>query len=379
MADKQGGNKRKHMLIGLGSFFALVGAGYAFYWLGYGQYFQSTEDAYVTGNLIQLMPQVTGNVVSVGADETDRVKAGQTLVALDATDAKIALEKSETDLAQTVRKVKQLYENADALKSDVNARTAELEKALSDLARRKSLISAHAVSHEELQHAEDGASQAKAALEGAKHRYEAALASVRNTSLGNHPEVLSAETRLREAWLALHRTRIASPAGGYVAKRSVQVGQRVTPASTLMVIVPLDQIWVDANFKEDQLGRIRIGQPVSMTSDIYGRKVVFHGKVAGIGAGTGSVFSLLPPQNATGNWIKVIQRLPVRIALDPKEIAGNPLRIGLSMVVTVDTHDESGQVLETANRAGPAYSTGIFENSPGEADGIILNILKANE
>ncbi len=366
------------MLLGLGSAFSIAAAAYSLYWFAYGQYFQSTDDAYVTGNLVQLMPQVAGNVESVFADETDRVQAGETLVALDPTDARIALSKAENDLAETVRKVKQLYEVSSELGAEVKSRQAEYAKAKADLERRKSLIAAHAVSKEELQHAQDGFDAAKAALDAANHRHASSLAAVANTTLTTHPAVLAAETRLKEAWLAWKRTTIASPASGYVAKRSVQVGERIAPGNSLMVIVPLDRIWIDANFKEDQLSRIRIGQPVKLTSDLYGKKTVFHGKVQGIGAGTGSVFSLLPPQNATGNWIKVVQRLPVRIALDPKEIEAHPLRIGLSMIATVDAHDERGPVLQSAPRESAADSTAIYDGGQEEADRIISRILREN-
>ncbi len=366
------------MLLGLGSAFSIAAAAYSLYWFGYGQYFQSTDDAYVSGNLVQLMPQVSGNVESVFADETDRVQAGETLVSLDPTDSRIALSKAENDLAETVRRVKQLYDAASELGAEVKTRQAEYDKAKADLERRRSLIGANAVSKEELQHAQNGFDAAKAALDAANHRHASSLAAVANTTLNTHPAVLAAETRLKEAWLAWKRTTIASPASGFVAKRSVQVGERIAPGNSLMVIVPLDRIWIDANFKEDQLRRIRIGQPVKLTSDLYGKKTVFHGRVQGIGAGTGSVFSLLPPQNATGNWIKVVQRLPVRIALDPKEIEAHPLRIGLSMIATVDTHDESGPVLKSTPGESATDSTGIYDGGQEEADRIISRILREN-
>ncbi|MHB1300716.1 MAG: HlyD family secretion protein [Burkholderiales bacterium] len=372
------GVKRKHMLLGLGSLFLVAGIAYSIYWFSYGQYYQDTDDAYVSGNLVQLMPQITGNVVSVYADDTSWVKAGQTLVTLDGTDAQLALQNAQTELAETVRSVKQLYAAAGELRSVVNEKQTVLEKAKADLDRRNRLILQHAISKEELQHSKDNVAIAESSLASAEHKLEAALSAVENTTLATHPAVLKAETRVRQAWLDTVRTSIKAPATGYIAKRSVQIGQRVSPGSTLMVIVPLNEIWVEANFKEDQLRHIRIGQPATLTSDIYGRTIVFHGKVAGLGAGTGSVFSLLPPQNATGNWIKVIQRLPVRIRLDANEVAQHPLRIGLSMVAKVDTHDESGTVLSRVQPDEPVYSTSVFENRNGEVERMIAQILQDN-
>lgn len=372
------GVKRKHMLLGLGSLFLIAGIAYSIYWFSYGQYYQDTDDAYVSGNLVQLMPQITGNVVSVYADDTSWVQAGQTLVTLDGTDAQLALQNAETELAETVRSVKQLYAAAGELRAVVNEKQTVLEKAKADLDRRNRLILQHAISKEELQHSKDNVAIAESSLASSEHKLEAALSAVENTTLATHPAVLKAETRVRQAWLDTVRTSIKAPATGYIAKRSVQIGQRVSPGSALMVIVPLNEIWVEANFKEDQLRHIRIGQPATLTSDIYGRTIVFHGKVAGLGAGTGSVFSLLPPQNATGNWIKVIQRLPVRIRLDANEVAQHPLRIGLSMVAKVDTHDESGTVLSRVQPGEPVYSTSVFENGNGEVERMIAKILQDN-
>ena len=366
------------MLLGLGSLFLVAGMAYAFYWYAYGQFYQETDDAYVSGNLVQLMPQVTGNVVSVHADDTEWVKVGQPLVKLDDTDARLALQKAETDLAGTVRNVKQLFEVVNELQAEIGAKRAELDKAREDLARRRKLLPEHAISNEELQHAKENVIIAQSSLDASNRRLEAARAAVAHTTLQMHPSVLAAETRLREAWLGVARTIILAPATGYIAKRSVQIGQRVNSESVLMVIIPLDEIWVDANFKEDQLRHIRIGQPVTLTSDIYGRKLEFHGKVAGLGAGTGSVFSLLPPQNATGNWIKVIQRLPVRIALDAGEIARHPLRIGLSLVAKVGTHDESGNVLAMTQHVAPRYATAVFDKRDDAADQLIKKILRDN-
>ncbi|MHB1677240.1 MAG: HlyD family secretion protein [Sulfuriferula sp.] len=370
--------KRKFMLFLVALLFVLAGVGYAIYWFSYAQFEQSTDDAYVSGNLVELMPQMNSNVIAVYADDTQWVKMGQPLVSLDGAQAKLALAKAEAELGQTVRNVKQLFDVVKELQSTIVQRQAELEKARSDLVRRKSLISEHAVSAEEVQHAQTNLAQAQSALETARYQLQAAQVMVANTTLQTQPSVLTAEAVLKEAYLAVQRLSIKAPVSGYIAKRSVQIGQRVSSSTPLMVIVPLNQIWVNANFKENELGKIRIGQSVSVTSDLYGSDVVFHGKVAGLGAGTGSVFSLLPAQNATGNWIKVVQRLPVRITLDPRDIAKHPLRIGLSLVATVDTHEQRGQAVSTAQPIEPIYTTAIFTDKTQAVDRLIANILQKN-
>ena len=370
--------KRKLMLTLVTLLFVAAGVAYGIYWFGFGQFEQSTDDAYVSGNLVQITPQLSSNVVAVYADDTQWVKMGQPLVALDGADAKLALVKAEAELAQTVRNVKQLYAVAGELKTNIGQRQAELEKAKSDLARRNGLIGEHAVSKEDLQHAQISLAQAQAALDAARYQLKAANVMVANTTLPQHPAVLKAEATLKQAYLAVQRLSIEAPVSGYVAKRSVQIGQHVNPDMPLMVIVPLNQIWVDANFKENQLGKIRIGQAVALTTDIYGKDVVFHGRVAGLGAGTGNVFSLLPAQNATGNWIKVVQRLPVRVTLDAREVAAHPLRIGLSMLADVDTHDQRGKILSTMEQIAPLYTTGIFADKDKSVNQLIANILQKN-
>ena len=374
----ENGVKRKLMLTLVALLFVAAAVAYAIYWFGSGQFEQSTDDAYVSGNLVQIMPQLSSNVIAVYADDTQWVKMGQPLVLLDGADADLALVKAEADLGQTVRKVKQLYAVAGELDADIELRQAELEKARSDLVRRNSLIGEHAVSREDVQHAESSLAQAQSALDAARQQRNAARVMVANTTLQQHPDVLKAEAVLRQAYLAVQRLSIAAPVSGYVAKRSVQIGQRVNQDTPLMVIVPLNQIWVDANFKENQLGKIRIGQPVTLTTDIYGKGVVFHGKVAGLGAGTGSVFSLLPAQNATGNWIKIVQRLPVRVSLDAGEVAKHPLRVGFSMDVDVDTHDQRGLSLSTQEQTAPIYTTAIFADKDVAVDQLIAKILQKN-
>src|SRR6201998_4847298 len=321
---------------------ALIGAGW---WLAYGRYYQSTDDAYVAGDLVNVNSQVSGTVVSIGADETDRVQAGQELVRLDPTDARIALQDAEQQLARIVRQTRTVYANRDQLRALVGERTADLARAQSDFDRRRNLVASGAVSAEELGHARDALSAARDALAAARQNLAAGRALAGRDPVAEHPDVQAAATRVERAWLDLVRTSVRAPVSGYVARRAVQLGEHVAPGAPLMAVVPLERLRVDANFKEVQLRRLRIGQPVEVVADVYGGQVVYHGRVAGVGLGTGAAFALLPAQNATGNWIKVVQRVPVRVTLDPHELGAHPLRIGLSTEATVDVHDTGGQQL----------------------------------
>jgi membrane fusion protein (multidrug efflux system) len=359
--------------------FAALGIAYGVYWALALRYFQSTDDAYVSGNVVQITPQISGTVVAIGADDTQFVTAGQPLVQLDRADAKVALDQAEAQLAKTVREVRNLFATTAQLSATVSMRQSDLAKANEDQARRERLASSGAVSSEEQQHARDASNSAKAALLAAQQELAANRARVDRTTVENHPDVRNAAARVREAYLAYARTDLPAPVSGFVAKRAVQLGQRVGPGAPLMAIVPLDQVWVDANFKEPQLAAMRVGQPVALTADIYGSKVEYHGKVAGFGAGTGSAFALLPAQNATGNWIKIVQRLPVRIALDPHELAAHPLQIGLSMQVAVDTHERGGDRLPQLAQTAPAYATDVFRTLEEVADQRVKAVIAANE
>ena len=367
---------------------AIVWGGYQFF---YGKYHISTDNAYVAGNVIQITPQVSGTVVSIQADETDFVKAGELLVKIDPADAKVALEQARAQLEQTIREVKTLFANNEALRAQVNLREAdftkaevELARAQDDVKRRTPLLNSGAVGQEEFNHvnaqlasAKSSAQAAQSAVIAAKEQLLASLTQTEGTTVEHHPNVERAAARYREAYLALERVELVSPIDGHIAKRGVQVGQRVQAGSPLMTIVALNQLWVDANFKESQLQDIRIGQPVELEADVYGQKTVFHGKVAGLGAGTGSAFSLLPAQNATGNWIKVVQRVPVRIALDDGELAKHPLRVGLSMDVTIDTKDQTGKALADMPRTTPTSATTVYEVQSTQADEEVKKILAA--
>jgi membrane fusion protein, multidrug efflux system len=353
---------------------------YGVYWARLLRYQQSTDDAYVDGNVVQITPQISGTVVEIGADDTQFVRTGQALVRLDQADARVALEQAEAQLARTVRDVRNLFATSAELEAAVQLRRTDLAAAASDLQRRQRLGTTGAVSGEELQHSLDAVKAAQAALLQAQQQFAANRARVDGTTLADHPQVRDAAAAVRNAYLTLARTELPAPVSGFVARRNVQLGQRVGPGAPLMAVVPLDQVWVDANFKEPQLARMRVGQPVRLTADLYGGHVVYHGKVAGFGAGTGAAFSLLPAQNATGNWIKIVQRVPVRIALDPQELAAHPLQIGLSMKAAVNVRDggAAARLPELASSA-PAYATHVFAASDAAADGRVSEIIAANQ
>lgn len=347
--------------------------------LGLGWNSQHTEDAYVEGNLVQVTPQVAGTVTRIAADNTDFVRPGETLVQLNEVDARLALDRAEAALAKSARQVRAQFAGVDQLRATVLQREADLGKAASDLERRRKLADTGAVSGEDIRHAEDAVAAARAALSAARQQVGSANALVDGTTVENHPDVAAAIAQLRDASLQLARTVLVAPVGGIVARRNVQIGQRVGQGSPLMAIVPLDQMWVTANLKETQLKDVRIGQPVAVTADAYGGDVVFHGRVVGQEAGTGSAFAAVPAQNATGNWIKVVQRVPVRIALDPKELAQHPLRLGLSMKVAIDTSKREGPTLMQAGARredrGQQYHTAVFETEAHGADEAIRRAL----
>jgi len=353
---------------------------YGAYWAQVLRYRQSTDDAYVGGNVVQITPQISGTVVAIGADDTQFVKAGQTLVRLDQADARVALDQAEAQLARTVRDVRNLFATTSELEAAVETRRTELAAAQSDLARRQRLATTGAISGEELQHASDAVKTAQSALLAAEQQLAGNRARVDGTTLKDHPQVRDAAAAVRNAYLTLARTELPAPVAGFVARRNVQLGQRVGPGAPLMSVVPLDQVWVDANFKEPQLTRMRMGQPVTLTADLYGSHVVYHGRVEGFGAGTGAAFSLLPAQNATGNWIKIVQRVPVRIALEPREIAAHPLQIGLSMKAEVDVRSGTdGERLPQLASTATAWSTDVFGSTDARATARVEEIIAANQ
>ncbi|MBG3089730.1 multidrug efflux MFS transporter periplasmic adaptor subunit EmrA [Proteus terrae] len=369
---------RRNVLLLLTILFIVAGAAYSAYWFMVLRHHETTDNAYVTGNQIMVMPQISGSVTTVYVDNTDFVKAGEPLVLLDSSDEKLALEKAKTALANSVRQMHQQIINGRQLKANIVLRETELTKLQNDLRRREVLGERNVIGKEELQHAREAVSTARAALEVAREQYNANQAIILNTPIAKQPSVLQASTDVRNAWLALERTKILSPTDGYVSRRSVQVGAQVSPGKPLMAVVPVTGMWIDANFKETQLANMRIGQPAKITTDFYGKKVIYHGTVLGLDMGTGSAFSLLPAQNASGNWIKVVQRLPVRISLDEKELAEKPLRIGLSSEVTVDTINLDGKVLSHSERQAPAYHTDALNIDMSEINKLINEIIEQN-
>ncbi|EMD9440188.1 HlyD family efflux transporter periplasmic adaptor subunit [Burkholderia cepacia] len=375
-AQPQNNGKRKRMMTLLVAVIVIAAIAYGLYYFLVARFHEGTDDAYVNGNVVQITPQVTGTVIAVKADDTQTVKAGDPLVVLDPADSQVALQQAEANLAQTVRQVRGLFVNDDQYRAQVALRQSDLSKAEDDLRRRVAVAQTGAVSQEEISHARDAVRAAQASLDASQQQLASNRALTANTTIASHPNVMAAAAKVRDAYLANARNVLPAPVTGYVAKRSVQVGQRVSPGTPLMSVVPLNAVWVDANFKEVQLKHMRIGQPVELTADIYGSSAVYHGKVVGFSAGTGSAFSLLPAQNATGNWIKVVQRLPVRIELDPKDLAKHPLRIGLSMQVDVDIKDERGDQL--VNAPNTVYETNVFAKYGDEADAEIARIIAEN-
>lgn len=358
---------------------AFAASAYLLYWMAASRYMESTEDAFVDGNVVAVTAQVSGVVTAIAADNTDFVHAGTALVTLDDVDAQLVLERSEALLAKTVRQVRAQYANVEQTRSTVAIRQVELKRAQADLARRRELEASGAISGEEVKHAQDAMSSAAAALAVASQQRAASQALVDRTAPETNPDVLAAATQVRDAWISAKRTSIPAPVTGLVTKRNVQLGQKIAPGVALMSVVPMDRLWVNANFKETQLRHIRIGQPVTLVTDVYGSEVTYSGTVIGQDAGTGSAFSLLPAQNATGNWIKVVQRVPVRIALDPQQVADHPLQLGLSMKVTVITSQRDGSRLAKASSTVHGYETDVFANQLTSADDLIRSIIKANQ
>jgi len=375
------GNQRRAWLVILFMSFFLLGIVGTGYWFIIGEYYETTDDAYVNGNLIQVMPETTGYVTEILADVTNLVQEGQPLIILDKTDAELALKKAEAQLALTVRQVAELYHRVEELKANVVIKESNLQEASDDYERRKGLVAKYTISVEDLQHAKFSMDNARDSLELAKRQLATTYQLVQNIDFFNHPQIRQAAENVRHSYIELQRTTIFAPETGYVAKRLVQVGQEVGKGSlniALMIIVPLDELWVDANYKESQLKNIRIGQSVRLISDSYGSEIVYQGKVMGLSPGTGSIFDLLPPQNATGNWIKVVQRLPVRIVIDQKQLIQDPLRIGLSMTVSINTHDRKGAVLMQTPETKVLYKTKDYSVELQEANQKIDAMIREN-
>jgi membrane fusion protein (multidrug efflux system) len=357
------GSRRRGLLI-LAAVVILGGAGYGAWWALHGRYYQSTDDAYVSGDVVQITSEAPGTVIALKVDDTQSVQRDQALLELDPADAQVATGNAEANLARAVRAVRTLFAQGDQLRAQITDREIALKRSQDDYQRRARLVGDGAVSSEELSHSRDEITQMQASLTAAREQLNATTAQIDGTTVATHPQVLAAAAAVRDAALALKRTHVTAPVAGVVARRSVQVGQRVAAGTPLMAVVPLQDVWVDANFKEVQLESMRVGQPVTLRADLYGSGMAYHGKLVGLSAGSGSAFALLPAQNASGNWIKIVQRVPVRVALDAQELKEHPLRVGLSMTVTVDIHDTSGALVAAEVRSQPIPTQASLGNDP---------------
>jgi len=375
--------RRRRILLLMAAGFIGLGVLWALYWLFVLEKRERTDDAYVNGNKVVISARVPGTVIAVLADDTQLVQAGQVLVRLDPLDAQIALARTSSALAQTVRQVRQEQSTAGQYDALIETRKIELARAQIDLAKREPLLADKAIAPEEVRHARESVELAQAALAQAIRQARAAHALVDGTRVQTNPAVLQAKTAFRDAWIAAQRNAVIAPVTGYVAERSVQLGQRIQAGQSLMTVIPLNTLWVDANFKEVQLRNLRIGQPAEVRSDLYGGSFIFHGHVAGLSAGTGAAFALLPAQNASGNWIKVVQRVAVRIQIDANDLAKSPLRVGLSTTVTVDTRNRSGGVLATRAADKAVGDTQVYASdlaqANAEADAIVSRNLGAED
>ena len=373
-------NRRRNVLILIAVIFIVLGVLWGAYWVLVLAEREQTDDAYVNGNKVVISAQISGTVIAVLADDTQRVVAAQVLVRLEPVDAQTNLSRTASALAQTVRQVRQEKSTADQYDSVIDTRRVELVRAEADLAKREPLLADHAIAPEEVRHARESVELARAALTQAVRQSISSHALVDGTDVEDNPTVLQAKTAFRDAWIAAQRNAVVAPVTGYVAERSVQLGQHIQAGQALMTVIPLNSLWVDANFKEVQLRNLRIGQPAEVRSDLYGGSYIFHGHVKGMAAGTGAAFSLLPAQNASGNWIKVVQRVPVRIQIDDADLVKSPLRVGLSATVTVDTTNRDGPVLARESNDAPVGDTQVYtqdlDKANADADAIVRQNLR---
>ncbi|WP_205963022.1 efflux RND transporter periplasmic adaptor subunit [Psychromonas sp. SA13A] len=371
-------SKRKTSFFILFIVLVVIAATWFFYYEVYAKYSEETNDAYVNGDLVVISPQISGTVSKVVVDQGDYVEKGQILISLDSNDTQIALQAAEAKLANSVREVRSLYATADNAKASLEATKVEYNQAISDYKRRQKLAKSGAISQEDLNHYKDLVETTKSQYLASQQALKMAVSLVDNTVLKTHPAIKSAVANLRQVYLNNLRADIVAPISGYVAKRAVQLGSQVQPGTQMMVIVPLHQVWVDANFKESQMRDMRIGQAVILTSDLYGKEVEYKGEIESLGIGTGSAFSLLPAQNASGNWIKIVQRLPVKIRLQKDNLAQYPLRIGLSMLAKVDIEDSSGALLSESPQQEARFDTDVYQNTLQEVDHLVTKILHEN-
>jgi membrane fusion protein (multidrug efflux system) len=369
--------QRRFWFIILGAVILAAAVIYGVYWLLYGRYFESTDDAYVGGNVVAITSKENATVLALHADNTQTVHQGQLLIEMDPAIATVNLQAAQANLARVVRSVKAQFSKSDSGAAQLNQAKVALAQAEDDYTRRQKAFDTQSVSGEELAHARDAVAAARAAVNSAEGGLQQTNATIEGADIAHNPDVLAAEAQLRSAAIVFGHMRIIAPLDGVIAQRTVQAGQQVAAGTPLMAVVPLSNVWIDANFKEVQLARMRVGQPVTVKADIYGGGVTYHGHIEGLGAGSGSAFALLPPQNASGNWIKIVQRVPVRIALDPKQLADHPLRVGLSVTVDADVRDQSGPLVTSRIGAGTTRAN-TGEDSGPVADAMIARILKEN-
>lgn len=359
-------------------FLILAGLAWFLLWFFYLQYHEWTDDAYANGNMVNINSAISGSAVAFYADDTDLVEEGQLLVQLDPTYYQIVYDKELARLAAVVLEVRQLYDNVLAAQANVDVKQAALSKAKSDYDNRSLLVDAKAVSIEDFTHSKDDLTIAEGQLKQAEYQLKTAIDAAGNTPIGMHPRIEEQKGNVREAFYNVQHCAIYAPATGYVAQRSVEVGQWVAPSTPLMAVIPADYVWVDANYKETQLTYMRIGQPAEVWFDLYGSKVRYKGKVLGIASGTGSVFSLIPPQNATGNWIKIVQRLPVRISLDPETVKKYPTRLGISAEVEVDISNQDLPMLAQVTNNKPIAKTDVYNIQMDKVERTILRVVRSH-
>ncbi|MGZ5927790.1 MAG: HlyD family secretion protein [Rhizomicrobium sp.] len=376
-ASTNNNSRRRRGFLILGVVIVIAALAYGAYWFFDARFYESTDDAYVSGNIVAVTSRENGTVLALHVDNTQTVRRGQLLVEMDPAVVNVNVASAESNLARAVRTVNGEFSHAASSGAQVAQAQVALALARTDYQRRQSASADGAVSGEELAHARDNVRAAEAAVAAARGGHEQTLSQIQGTDVANNPDVLTAEATLRNAIIAQGHMRIVAPVDGVIAQRTVQLGQQVTAGTPLMAVVSLSDVWIDANFKEVQLQDMRIGQPVTVTADIYGGKVTYHGHVEGLGAGSGSAFALLPPQNASGNWIKIVQRVPVRIALDPQELATHPLRVGLSVSASVSIKDTSGPLV-TSRVALAQSRADLGEDTNARADAIIARILAEN-
>ena len=371
--------RKTRMSIAIG-IFLLIGLLWALYWFFIARYHEETENAYVAGSMVVVNAQTAGTVEAILAEENQVVKAGDVLVKLSPTDAQVALAQASAQLANATRQIQNVFNTVSVTRAQMVQANSAVKTAQDAVNRRAALVKTGAVSREEYDQAVNALNQALAAQKTTMEQNKSAGAQVAGTTTQNHPAIEAAKAAFRSAYINNKRLAVLAPTDGVIAKRNVQVGQQISQGVPLMSIVAANQLWVEANFKETQLANLRVGQPVELTSDVFGSGVKFKGTVQGIGIGTGSVFSVLPAQNATGNWIKIVQRIPVRIQLDAEELKAHPLRVGMSMIANVNTHQRDGAVLGTvAGSDGLSnLTTNVYAQDEEEANREADKIINAN-